>query len=257
MDITSDQKNAIQETIHAMVRQNLQQSKSDISLRARNSPLLWFERSALFLFLESISANLGVSLYEALARDIASSRFKNVSTQFTVGNAISEDAEHEIKLIMDECGTGINSDKISEIERIRKVCNSKKMISLNTVKANVYLKQADGVVHLFGIKTAKPNFQYINKMKKVLLEWIGIYLNLYPDAEVYSYIAFPYNLYAPHPFERAIMTRLVDINHELKVAEEFWDFLGGEGTYAVLLDCFERAGMELRPELDQYFQNFV
>ncbi|MDR3234202.1 MAG: TdeIII family type II restriction endonuclease [Planctomycetaceae bacterium] len=43
---------------------------------------------------------------------------------------------------------------------------------------------------------------------------------------------------------------------ELKVAEEFWDFLGGEGTYQELLDCFEEAGIELRPEIDSYFANF-
>ena len=35
---------------------------------------------------------------------------------------------------------------------------------------------------------------------------------------------------------------------------EFWDFLGGDGAYQDLLDCFERAGIELRPEIDQYFE---
>ena len=43
---------------------------------------------------------------------------------------------------------------------------------------------------------------------------------------------------------------------ELKVAEEFWDFLGGDGTYSEILDCFERAGIELRPEIDSYFSKF-
>jgi type II restriction enzyme len=45
-------------------------------------------------------------------------------------------------------------------------------------------------------------------------------------------------------------------SNELKVAEEFWDFLGGKGTYPELLDCFERAGIELRPEIDKYFLRF-
>lgn len=30
-----------------------------------------------------------------------------------------------------------------------------------------------------------------------------------------------------------------DLEHELKVAEEFWDFLGGQGAYQELLDCYE------------------
>ncbi len=42
----------------------------------------------------------------------------------------------------------------------------------------------------------------------------------------------------------------------MKVAEEFWDFLGGKGAYKDLLDCFEKVGIELRPEIDKYFSNF-
>jgi type II restriction enzyme len=49
---------------------------------------------------------------------------------------------------------------------------------------------------------------------------------------------------------------MLDLDNELKVAEEFWDFLGGKGTYPELLDCFERAGIELRPEIDRYFLRF-
>ena len=42
----------------------------------------------------------------------------------------------------------------------------------------------------------------------------------------------------------------------VKVEDEFWDFLGGTGAYADLLDCFEKAGIELCPEIDAYFQRF-
>jgi type II restriction enzyme len=49
---------------------------------------------------------------------------------------------------------------------------------------------------------------------------------------------------------------MLDLDNELKVAEEFWDFLGGKGAYLELLNCFERAGIELRPEIDKYFLKF-
>ena len=35
-----------------------------------------------------------------------------------------------------------------------------------------------------------------------------------------------------------------------------WNFLGGEGAYTELLDCFEQAGIILRPEIDEYFKRF-
>jgi len=49
---------------------------------------------------------------------------------------------------------------------------------------------------------------------------------------------------------------MLDLDSELKVASEFWDFLGGEGAYQDLLDIFERIGIELRPEIDNYFTRY-
>jgi len=42
----------------------------------------------------------------------------------------------------------------------------------------------------------------------------------------------------------------------LKVGEEFWDFLGTNGTYRQLLDIFEKVGVELRSEIDNYFSRY-
>jgi len=49
---------------------------------------------------------------------------------------------------------------------------------------------------------------------------------------------------------------MLDLDQELKVASEFWDFVGGEGTYEDLLNCFEKVGIELRDEIDDYFKRF-
>ena len=53
------------------------------------------------------------------------------------------------------------------------------------------------------------------------------------------------------------MAGMLDLENELKVADEFWDFLGGKGTYSQLLDIFERVGIELRPEIDEYFARYT
>lgn len=52
------------------------------------------------------------------------------------------------------------------------------------------------------------------------------------------------------------MAGMLDLPYELKVAEEFWYFLGGEDTYQQLLDIFERVGIELRAEIDNYFAKY-
>ena len=52
------------------------------------------------------------------------------------------------------------------------------------------------------------------------------------------------------------MRGMIDLDNELKVAKEFWDFLGGQGAYETLLDIFEKVGIELRPEIDEYFLKY-
>ena len=89
-----------------------------------------------------------------------------------------------------------------------------------------------------------------------MLEWVAIKLAQDPRADVKSCIAIPYNPYEPEPYQRWTMKGMLDLKEELKVAEEFWDFLGGQGAYNELLNCFERVGIELRPEIDSYFSTF-
>ena len=48
----------------------------------------------------------------------------------------------------------------------------------------------------------------------------------------------------------------LDLDNELKVVDEFWDFLGGKGAYNDLLQCFEEIGIELRDQINQYFAKF-
>lgn len=91
---------------------------------------------------------------------------------------------------------------------------------------------------------------------RTLLEWFAIKLTQDPKSDFMSLIAIPYNPYEPEPYQRWTMKGMLDLNEELKVAEEFWNFLGGEGAYNELLNCFERVGIELRPEIDKYFLKF-
>lgn len=109
---------------------------------------------------------------------------------------------------------------------------------------------------MFDLKTAKPNVSNFKDFKRTLLEWTALYLAENPDIEVQSIIAIPYNPYEPQPYQRWTLKGMLDCDHELMVGREFWDFLGGQNAYDELLDCFEKAGIELRPEIDAYFGNF-
>jgi len=182
--------------------------------------------------------------------------FEFAQKQYVVGDIISEQAQSEIQRIINELTTGKNPSKMEEIERIRKVCDKGTMNKLKTVKVDLCVQSDDGTVHLFDLKTVKPNISNFKDFKRTLLEWIAIFLAKNPSAKVKSYVAIPYNPYEPKPYERWTLKGMLDLDNELKVAEELWDFLGGEGAYSELLNCFEKVGIELRPEIDEYFSKF-
>lgn len=81
-------------------------------------------------------------------------------------------------------------------------------------------------------------------------------MELHHSLEVVPIIAIPYNPYEPKPYSRWTLRGMIDLDNELMVAEEFWDFLGGDGSFEEVLQCFERVGIQLRDEIDDYFARF-
>jgi len=63
-------------------------------------------------------------------------------------------------------------------------------------------------------------------------------------------------IFTSKPYSRWTMAGMLDLENELLVAEEFWDFLGGEESYEKLLKIFEEVGQEMRREIDEFFRRF-
>lgn len=121
---------------------------------------------------------------------------------------------------------------------------------------DVWLENYEGELFLFDLKTVKPNKSNFEKFKQTLLQWTAAELTRDPKAVVNTMIGFPYNPYESEPYKRWTLKGMLDLDHEVLIAEALWDFFGGEGGYADLLDAFEMAGIELRPEIDSYFEKF-
>lgn len=256
MPLAEAQKEKIENVIKGSLRKKFESYRPETKEMPFHYRLLGRDRMALFSFIHSLNTTFGTSIFEPVAEVLSSLNFASAEKQFAVGNEISEKAQSEIQDIINELSMGRDPDKPEEVERIRKVCGRGKMKKLRTVKVDLFVKSFDGAVHLFDLKTAKPNVSNFKDFKRTLLEWVAIFLAKEPEAEVSSYIAIPYNPYAPKPYERWTIKGMLDLENELKVAEEFWDFLGGGEVYSELLDCFERAGMKLKPEIDKRFSEF-
>jgi type II restriction enzyme len=249
-------KKHIVETIKNCLRNKFQNYKPESENMPFHYRLLGKDRMALFSFIQSLNTTFGTSIYEPVAKELAQPNFSFVETQYKLSNKITEEAQKEIQRIINDLSMGKNVDKLEEIERIRRVAKSGKVNYLKSTNVDLFLIGKDEKVYMFDLKTVKPNIKEFESYKRTLLEWIASYFYQYPKSTVFTMIAIPYNPYEPKPYARWTMKGMLDLKYEVKVAEEFWDFLSGNGTYQDLLDCFEQAGIELRDEIDQYFAQF-
>ena len=220
--------------------------------------LLGRDRMALYSFIQSLNTTFGTSIYEPVARAIAAAHFDKVELQVKAPNKMSVGMRNIIDEIIRKLEAGnLSPLRIEHEQDLRSALNEdSEQVSVRLSKIDVLLQRGTDL-YLFDIKTAKPNVSGFQKHKRTLLEWMGAYLEKDKTLGIYPMIAFPYNPYAPKQYRRWTMRGMIDIHNELKVAEEFWEFLGGSGAYEELLNCFERVGIELRSEIDDYFARFT
>ena len=256
MSLSKEQIESVETTIKESIRRKFKNYKPESDEKPFHYRLLGKNRMALYSFIQSLNTTFGISIFEPVAEVLAETRFAKAQSQYVVGDEISEHAQLEITRIINDLTIGNAPDKHKEIQKIKSVCQTGKMNRLRPVKVDLFLETHEGSIFLFDLKTAKPNISNFKDFKRTLLEWCAIILAKNTFLDVHSLIAIPYNPYEPAPYERWTLRGMLDLEQELKVADEFWDFLGGEGAYQDLLCCFESAGIALRPEIDQYFDNF-
>ncbi|MDR1721251.1 MAG: TdeIII family type II restriction endonuclease [Endomicrobium sp.] len=255
--LNNNYKFEIKEILKKSLRTKFDNYKPEPAAMPFHTRLLGKDRIALFSFIHSLNTNFGTTIFEPIALELAKSNFNVTKKQVNVGSEISEGAQREIQNIIDNISAAnIKPNKKDEIERIREASQRGKMHKVKLTKVDIFLEKSDGEKFLFDLKTAKPNKGGFKEFKRTLLEWVATIFAQNPKAKINTLIAIPYNPYAPRPYDRWTIAGMLDIENELKIAEEFWDFLSGKNTYNDLLECFEKVGIELRDEIDNYFKKY-
>lgn len=174
-----------------------------------------------------------------------------------IGSQISSEAQSKISEIINGLSTAsIEPEMESELKKIVPACRKGTMLNLKPVQVDLLAEKDTGELFLFDLKTAKPNASNFKDFKRTLLEWTAIAHGSGYKGKVIAKLAIPYNPYDPEPYNRWTMRGMIDLKNQILVGKEFWDFLGGEGTYELLLKIFEQVGIELKTEIDARFAKF-
>jgi hypothetical protein len=114
-------------------------------------------------------------------------------------------------------------------------------------RIDLYVQTHAGEEHYFEIKSAKPNKGQCIEMKQRLLTAFAIRRS--PSAR--SWWAVPYNPYGRGEYRHVYPPAFFDFVNEVMLGQPFWDFVGGEGTYADLLELYREVGDEFGERLQE------
>lgn len=245
-------KDRIKHLLKSVLRNKFKSHNPETFNMPFHTRLLGKDKMALYNFIHSLNTNFGMTIFEPVACDIGKTLF-TVKKQVSVGNIITRKAERVIQNIMNKLESGsAKPDRITEVEAVMDVAYDGETSEIKPAKVDLFL-QRENDVYLIDIKTAKPNRGGFKELKRTLLTWVAAYAYKNEGVNIHSMIGIPYNPYEPKPYQRWTMAGMIDVKDELKVADEFWDFIGGHGSYNLLLEVFEEVGIEMKVEIDDYF----
>ena len=202
-------------------------------------------------FERSFSTKLGTT-FEECARLIAKSVHKNAERSYRVRGVVTAKAIKRIEEITNKIGSGGMKSKypdfVKEIVELSKNDSGVERVSI----ADLYIETKSGEEWFFEIKSPKPNKGQCLEATGQLLQIQAITHSKFPNAK--AFYATAYNPYGvkKETFKHSFILNYMDLENEVLIGKEFWDMVGGNGTYEEILSIYQEVGKEKGPNmLDQ------
>ena len=192
-------------------------------------------------FERSFSTKLG-STFEECARLIASQTYKTVKRNFVATGQMPGAAAARIEQLVNQIASEHHPNFLKLIAEVLKI------VDYNWVErpvvADLYLESDKGVRYFFEIKSPKPNKGQCLEIAERLLRVHAITQEKRP--KVNAYFAMAYNPYGHRraDYRHSFSLQYLDMENEVLLGDEFWQIIGGKGTYEELLDIYREVGRE-------------
>lgn len=199
---------------------------------------LFFRDDAIIAFKQqrSIVTSLGQSLYPKLARIIAEENYERVYLEHEFRALVPGGVADTIDRIVTELRNNQRSpNHAKEVQEILTAAegNPREIV----VTADLFIEDFTEGPFFAEIKTPRPNLDIAAESKKKILTFVALHANQNPQA----YLAFPYNPFLTRKgYQHGFTARIMDMEAEVLIGDEFWDRIGGKGTYEQLLDIIAK-----------------
>ncbi len=245
MALSSDQKEEIKDLLRRMIKNKLQRYARETTSMPFLTKLMQDEQKvASYSFIHSISTSLGMSVYEDVSLIVAKPQSESVAKKVGMNGTISREQKSIITSIVTELVNGTRKvNKEAETKEVLRASPKDGRPQEHGKIADFFMKR-NSKEYYIEIKTVKPNIDVFEESKTKLLEWIAR-----KQKPIITILAFPYNPYHPEPYNRFTHRGVLEVGKEFLVGEEYWDFLGGKGTFKDIMDIFDEVGKELHKDI--------
>lgn len=218
--------------------------------------LLPLELLRIAAFERSLSTKLGTT-FEECARLIGRENYQRAERGYEVEGQISAEAVRTIERIANAISSGeLRPNYPDLVEEVVQASLSNDWRKRKRI-ADLYLQDSQGNEVFFEIKSPKPNKGQCIEAADRLLQIHAIKKAGPP--ELRTYYAMAYNPYGEpkSSYRHSFTLRYMDVDNQVLIGKEFWELVGGVGTYEVVLAIYEEVGREKGPDmLDQLAFNY-
>ena len=201
-------------------------------------------------FERSFSTSLGTT-FEEVAKIIGAQRFEESRRGFRLQVSIPRVALDTIDgIISDISSDGMGGRYLDFIHSVAQAYRGD-TVNRRPLTIDLYLRKNDGAEHFFEMKSPKPNKDGALGAVRKLLTAHGV-RGMGPP-RVNTYYAMAYNPYGHTRglYAESVARKYLDFNDMVLIGNEFWDFVGGPGTYSEVLELYGIVGRELGPQVWQ------
>ncbi len=198
-------------------------------------------------FERSFSTKLG-STFEETARIIGEQVFAEARRSYRIRGKIAPETVRKIESIANQIGTeGMKTSYLDLIDQVVRI-NGEQTVERERI-ADLYLRDREGSEFFIEIKSPKPNKGQCIEVADRLLQIHAIKRATPP--KVKTFYAMAYNPYGEQKstYKHSLAVHYLDLTNQVLIGREFWELVGGKGTYESVLEIYREVGKEKGPDM--------
>jgi len=236
--MTKNTKGSIERIILSCVHRTIDRISKDKTFRPFHEALLSTEVINASAFERSFSTSFGQGPVEEISSLVATDNGAKVERQKETMVNIFKGSLDQITRILSDLRDGKTSPNWEyEVKTVTAV--NKGDTDVKRVISDLYIEKGNKKIFI-SIKTVKPNLDQTEIAKKDML------LLKAHDPACDTFFGLFYNPNGPKrsDYNWSIPSKIFDMKNDkcVLIGEDYWDTIGGKGTYEELLDAFKNAG---------------